>query len=106
MAELRQLGGAVGRPAPGGGALSHFDGAFIAFALGSAFDEEDRDRSQIHADRLVDALAPWAGGRLYLNFVEEEIETAVAYEAGVFERLQAIRAQVDPTGLFRANHVI
>ncbi len=106
MAELRQLGGAVGRPAPGGGALTHFDGAFIAFALGSAFGEEDQSRSQIHADRLVDALGPWAGGHLYLNFVEEEIETAVAYEAGVFERLQAIRAQVDPTGLFRANHAI
>ncbi len=106
LAELRQLGGAINRPAPGGGALSHFDGAFLAFALGMAFDQETRDRSQIHADRLIDALAPWAGGRLYLNFVEEQIDTAVAYEAGAFERLQAIRAQVDPTGLFRANHVI
>lgn len=106
MAELRQLGGAVGRPDANGGALSHLEGAFVAFALGGAFDEEDRTRSQIHADRLIDALAPWAGGRLYLNFVEEQIETAAAFEAAVFERLQAIRAQADPTGLFRANHVI
>ena len=106
MAELRQLGGALGRPAPDGGALSHFDGEFLAFALGMAFDEETRDRSQIHADRLIDALAPWAGGRLYLNFVEEQIDASVAYEAGTFERLRAIRAQVDPTGLFRANHEI
>jgi len=106
LAELRQLGGALGRPAPGGGAVSQLDGAFVAFALGMAFDEEMAGRSQIHADRVKDALAPWAGGRPYLNFVEERIETAVAYEAEVFERLRAIRAQVDPTGLFRANHEI
>ena len=106
MAELRQLGGAAGRPVPGGGAVSHIDGAFLAFALGGAVDEEDHTRTLIHADRVIDALAPWSGGRLYLNFVEEEIETGVAFDAGTLERLLAIRAQVDPTGLFRPNHVV
>ena len=106
LAELRQLGGALSRPAPGGGAVSRLDGEFVAFGLGLAFDGEMRDRSQMHADRLMDTLEPWAGGHLYLNFVEERIETAMAYETGVVERLRAIRAQVDPTGLFRANHEI
>ena len=31
------------------------------------------------------AIAPWAGGHLYLNFVEEEIDTSVAFDAAVFD---------------------
>ncbi len=40
MAELRQLGGALARPAAGGGAVSHLDGQFLAFGTGMVFNPE------------------------------------------------------------------
>ena len=40
MAELRQLGGALGRPHAGGGALSHLDAEFVMFAGALAMDAE------------------------------------------------------------------
>ena len=40
MAELRQLGGALGRPHPGGGAVSQFHGQFLVFAGGLALTPE------------------------------------------------------------------
>ncbi len=106
VAELRQLGGAVGRPAPGHGAVSHFDGAFLAFALGMAFDPDTTAATRADTRRAIGALAPWHGGRPYLNFVEEETDVATAYTDATYARLQAIRESVDPAGLFRANHVI
>ncbi len=106
VAELRQLGGALGRPGVRDGALAQIDGAFVAFALGGAFDPEDHERSQLHAQRVLGVLEPYGGARPYLNFVEQEIETAAGYEAQAFERLRSVRTQVDPTGVFRANHAI
>src|SRR5215210_5865200 len=38
--ELRQLGGALGRPAPGAGAASHLEGAFQLFSVGLPFTQE------------------------------------------------------------------
>ncbi len=40
MSELRQLGGALGRPHPGGGAVSQFHGQFLVFAGGMAMTPE------------------------------------------------------------------
>lgn len=104
LAELRQLGGAINRPQHG--ALSHFDGAFLAFALGVAPDIEVGAVSLAQARNVMDALKPWRGGRPYLNFVEEEFDASAGFTEATFMRLCEIRAQVDPTGLFRANHVI
>jgi len=41
IAELRQLGGALGRPDPAGGALSYLDGAFLALGVGFEGSPED-----------------------------------------------------------------
>ena len=106
MAELRQLGGAIARPAPGGGAVPSFDGQFLAFALGMAPDAGTEILSREHARRALDALEPWHGGRQYLNFVEEPADASIGYAPDAYRRLREIRRRVDPTGLFRAAHVI
>src|SRR4051794_9908748 len=69
-AELRQLGGALGRPHPGGGVLSHLDGTFAMFAVGVAPTPEMAAQGQADARRLVAALTPYSSGRSYLNFAE------------------------------------
>lgn len=105
-AELRQLGGALARPAPGAGALPRIDGQFLVFGVAVAVDPESAARGQADADRLVATLSPWSNGSRYLNFSEKSIDSSCAFEPLTWARLQTIRAELDPTGLFRANHRI
>jgi FAD/FMN-containing dehydrogenase len=100
-AELRQLGGALGRPHPGGGALDHLDGGFLALGLGlGEFANEVRQ----DAARFLAAVAPWATGRQYLPMLDERTDTRKVFPPGVHARLSAIRRAVDPDGLFVAPH--
>ncbi|MET7396093.1 FAD-binding protein [Dactylosporangium sp. NPDC005572] len=97
-AELRQLGGALHRPAAGAGALACVEGDFLLFSGGPTGLDE--------AARVVDAMRPWAEDRAYLNLTETAIDTALAFDAATWARLRAVRAAVDPGGLIVANHVI
>ncbi len=104
MAELRQLGGALGRPHPGGGALSHVDGAFVSFAGALALTPEMAARGHADARRLSAALAPWSNGRHYLNFAENPVDPRTGYDETTWRRLAGIRSAVDPSRVFVANH--
>ena len=61
-------------------------------------------RGQI--DGIVDALAPYANGRQYLNFTEARTDPARFYSVDVYATLRAVKARVDPDEVFRANHPI
>lgn len=106
MAELRQLGGALGRPHEGGGALDRLDADFVLFGAGMAMSPEMG--AQVHADaqRLVGALAPFATGGEYLNFAENAVDARAGYGAEKWTQLAGIRSAVDPHGVFVANHRI
>jgi hypothetical protein len=106
QAELRHLGGALGRPADPCGALPALDGAYAMFAVGIAMDADMGAAVHGHAQALTKALGPWTNGRNYLNFSENPTDTRTAYDEETYRRLHAVRAQVDPNGLFRANHPI
>ena len=101
IAELRQLGGAAGRPDPDGGALEALDGAFLALSVGLAGDPAAQ---RAEAARFLDALEPWASGRRYLPMLDDRTDTRKAFPPGVHARLSAIRHAVDPRGLFLAPH--
>jgi FAD/FMN-containing dehydrogenase len=105
-AELRQLGGALGRPAEGAGALPSLDAQFLLFGVAIAPDPDLARIGRGHAERLVSALTPWGAGRQYLNFVEEPIDAANGYRPENWTRLRAIRDAVDPDGVFHANHPV
>jgi FAD/FMN-containing dehydrogenase len=105
-AELRQLGGALSRPAQGAGALPLIDGAFILFGVAVAATPEMAASGRADTDALVTALTPWANGRSYLNFVEETHDASTAYGADAWARLKAVRAEVDPRGTFLSNHQV
>lgn len=106
QAELRQLGGALGRPAARRGALAKLDAAFALFAVGIAMDDAMAAAAVRDAGRLVEAMQPWANGRSYLNFAETPTDVGTAYRDDDLRRLQAIRASVDPRGVMHANHQI
>jgi hypothetical protein len=104
--ELRQLGGALGRPAPSHGALPMLDAEFALFAVGMAMTPEMTAAAIADGRRLVDAMAPWTNGRSYLNFRESPTDVASGYREDVVERLGRIRATIDPHSVMHANHEI
>ena len=106
MAELRQLGGALGRPHEGGGVLTHLDAQFVTFAGAIAATPELGAQGHRDAVRFTQALAPYANGRQYLNFAENVVDTRSAYAASTWRQLTGIRSAVDPHGTFLANHPV
>jgi FAD/FMN-containing dehydrogenase len=106
VADLRHVGGALGRPAPGHGALAALDASYLSFAVGLAATDGMERASRERLDTLGAALAPWDTGRRYLNFSEERTEPARFFAPAVEEQLRAVKAAVDPGDLFRANHRI
>jgi FAD/FMN-containing dehydrogenase len=77
------------------------------FALGAVMELGDVEIIEAEADRVVRALAPYASGSDYLNFVETgSYDVSKAFSPENWERLKRVKAQVDPDGLFAANHEI
>lgn len=106
VAELRQLGGALARPAVDGGAVSHLDGRFLAFGTGMVMAPEQHERVAADVAGLQAALSPWTGGRRFLNFTEDAVDPRGAYDTRTWRRLAEIRSAVDPDGVFVANHPV
>jgi FAD/FMN-containing dehydrogenase len=104
VAELRQLGGALSRPAPAGGILSSLDGAFLALGVGMGLEPEDWPRQHADAARFLAAVEPWATGSTYLPMLDDSSDTRKAFAPQVHARLTAIRRAADPHGLFMAPH--
>jgi FAD/FMN-containing dehydrogenase len=106
LAELRQLGGALGRRHEGGGALDRLDAAFVAFGAAVAATPELAVQGEHDARRLMSGLRPWANGRSYLNFSESQVDPRSAYGERAWLQLKGIRSAVDPDGVFVGNHRI
>ena len=107
MIELRQLGGAVARPAASDGAVGAIDADFIVFAVGIAPTPEAVQAVEGQVDKVLDAASPWETGRRYFNLVERPTDPAELYaDDGTYARLTRVRAAYDPYGLFQANHTI
>ncbi|MGY1813670.1 FAD-binding oxidoreductase [Blastococcus sp. SYSU D00820] len=104
VAELRQLGGALRRPDPDGGALDSLPGEFLALGLGISGGPDDWPAQRAATAGFLAALAPWATGRSYLPFLDDRTDTRTAYPAGVHARLAAVRRRVDPRALFLDPH--
>jgi FAD/FMN-containing dehydrogenase len=104
--ELRHLGGALARPAPGGGALACLDAEYAVFAVGMAMGPEIAQAIEAHAGGVRQALSSWAAARPYLNFAERPTDTETAFPPEDYRRLREIRGEYDPDDLFCANHPV
>jgi FAD/FMN-containing dehydrogenase len=105
-AEIRHLGGAIGRTGERHGALGAMDSEYLTFALGMVFDDETYRANRRQLEMVRHALRPYDTGRQYLNFTEDETDPATFYRADAYSRLRAVKAAVDPGNVFRANHPI
>lgn len=96
--ELRQLGGALARPAPRGGAMDHLDGSFLVLGVGL---DVGTGWSAVRQDalRILDSLSPWTSSAAYLSMAYEAAARR-GWSPAAYDRLLRIRRQVDPQGLF------
>jgi FAD/FMN-containing dehydrogenase len=105
-AELRQLGGALSRPAEGAGALPLVDGKFVLFGVAVAMTPEMGAQGHADATALVDAMTSYTEGSHYLNFAETPVDVSRSFPAEAWQRLKAVRTMADPAGTVVANHRI
>lgn len=96
--ELRQLGGALARPAPRGGAMDHLDGSFLVLGVGL---DVGTGWSAVRQDalRILDSLSPWTSSAAYLSMAYEAAARR-GWSPAAYDRLLRIRREVDPRGLF------
>lgn len=106
LAELRQLGGALGRPGENGGALSHLDAEFVMLGIGLPMTPELGQAIDAHLDRLHEAMAPWAAAGGYFNFAERPCDADAILPAETCSRLAEVKRRWDPDGRIAANHVV
>jgi FAD/FMN-containing dehydrogenase len=104
--ELRHLAGALARAPEGAGALGALPGNFSLFASGVVPGPDAVSAVQEALDGLRSAMAGYETGRSYANFVERPVDPATLFAPEDYERLQAVRAAVDPDGLMAAAHAI
>jgi hypothetical protein len=106
LAELRQLRGALGRPAADGGALSHLDADYAMFGAGMPMTPELGEAIVKRLDELVEAMAEWGGGGAYFNFYERPCDLDVIFDSATCDRLTEVKRKWDPGDLIRANHAV
>lgn len=99
---VRTLGGAIDRVGPDESAYPHRGAMFnVSFDAGWT-DPADDDTYVGWARESWTAFRPYATGGVYINFAgfEDEPDVGPAEWLGVQERLDAVRAEYDPDGLF------
>jgi hypothetical protein len=105
-AELRQCGGAVGRPAEGGGALSHLDAEYVFVGIGLPMTPEMGQAINERLDAICEALSPWSTGSCYFNFADRPTALEEIFAPETLERLRDVKRRYDPDGLISGNHNI
>jgi hypothetical protein len=105
---LQPLGGAFARVPDGATPLGHRRAPW-AWQVGAAWFDPAQDVAVGRwMSSLREALAPWAEGESYPNFIPrvDPARLRAAYGPAVWSRLQAVRADWDPSDLFGAGHAI
>ena len=108
MAEIRQLGGALSRPAAVPNAVAGRAGAWSVLVLGPMVPELAEVLPQVGRG-VLEALRPWAAPGCMVNFlgdVSGPEEVLAAYDPADAERLLAVKRAVDPDDVFSHGHAL
>jgi FAD/FMN-containing dehydrogenase len=106
LSELRQLGGALGRPDPDGGALSHLDAGWVMYGVGMVMSPQMGEAVSAGLDRMHEAMEPWAADGAYFNFSDRPCDTDAILPPDVCTRLAEVKRQWDPDGRIFGNHAV
>jgi FAD binding domain-containing protein len=106
LSELRQLGGAFGRPAENSGALEKLDADFVMYSVGMPMTPELGAAIPAHLEKIGETMKPWGAEGGYFNFVEAPCEIDAIMPSDVCDRLRAVKGEWDPEGRIVANHTV
>ncbi len=106
LAELRQLGGALGRRSEDAGALERLDFPFVMSAIGSLMAPGSEQTVPRDLDRIAAAMEPWTATGGYFNFAERPCDVDAILPAETCARLAEVKHRYDPDGRIVANHAI
>ncbi len=106
LTEIRHLGGALGRPDPNGGALSHLDADWVMFGVGMVMSPQMGEAVEAGLDRIDEAMEPWATDGGYFNFADRPCDTDAILPPDVCTRLAEVKRQYDPDGRLFGNHAV
>lgn len=101
--ELRQLGGEFANAPSHGGALDHLRGDTSLFATGLATTASRSAKIRHELDLLRAAMEPWATGYTSANYAEDRQRPQRSLPTHVNKQVEAIRARIDPSGLFAGD---
>jgi hypothetical protein len=104
--EIRHLGGALARPASGGGAQPSIDAKFLVFAGALTPTSELARAVREQAQAVKDALAPWHASYDYYNFEETPAVASAVLPPASYRRLQRIKARYDPAQVIISAHPV
>ena len=104
--EVRHLGGALARPAPGGGAQPSIGANYLLFAAGATPTPELASAVRAQAQAVKDALAPWHAGYDYYNSEETPAAASAVLPPASYRRLQEIKAAYDPDQVIISAHPV
>jgi FAD/FMN-containing dehydrogenase len=106
LTELRQMGGALGRPDPDGGALSHLDAEWVMLGVGMAMSPQMGEAVDAGLDRMQEAMEPWTAEGGYFNFADRPCDTDAILPPDVCSRLAEVKRAWDPDGRIVGNHAV
>jgi hypothetical protein len=106
IAEIRHLGGALGRTDAHGGALSHLDAAYVMLGIGMPMTHELGETIEDRLERLGDAMEPWAAEGGCFNFAERPCNANAILPADVCTRLAEVKRHWDPEATIVAGHPV
>jgi hypothetical protein len=106
LAELRQLGGALGRATEGAGALDKLDAAFVLEAIGSPMVPEVAAKIPADLDLIEAAMEPWRADGGYFNFADRPCDVDAILPAKTCARLAETKRKWDPDARIVANHTV
>jgi hypothetical protein len=104
--EIRHLGGELGRPRPGNGALASLDAGYLLYAVSMTPAPELVPPVLERVEAVKEALTPWAARQMFFNFADTRMCRAPMWPDDTFRRLREIKAKTDPGGMIRANRPI
>lgn len=100
LVEVRQLGGATGRPGTHESAFCSRDAAYSVLVVGVPMMPGVIE----HGHQVLDVLSPWAGPRRLPNFTSSATDLPSAYDEWTRAKLRHAIRTYDPDGVIAIGH--
>jgi FAD/FMN-containing dehydrogenase len=104
--EVRHLGAALARPAPGGGAQPSIDASYLLFAVGAIPAPDLAGPARAHVQAVKEALTPWHASYNSYNFAQTPAPASTVLPPATYRRLQDIKAAYDPDQMIISAHPV